>query len=196
MSTYPTTTGEELAVQDLKGTDVCDASGETIGTVEGAFVDAASGTSARYLAIRTGWFGTKRHIVPLDDVRLDRDANVVRLPYDRDRLKEGPTVDHDSTDLSTRDEEDIYRYYGRPGYWEAVNAKQTTPSPTPEIAQADVAAAMAASERGTTSRGGSTDPDARRDVRDPSDPGRHGGMVAAGGEPTRDDRRVRWYDQP
>jgi hypothetical protein len=121
--------------------DVCDRSGDKIGTVDGVYIEGDAG-NARYLAVKTGWFGGKRHIVPLEDVELSGERDAVVLPYDRDRLESAPTYD-DVNALTDEDESSIYGYYGRPGYWEAVRAKQTTPAPTPEIAQADVADAMA-----------------------------------------------------
>jgi hypothetical protein len=38
--------------------------------VSGTYTDAG-GTYARYLAVTTGWFGTKEHVVPVDDVRVE-----------------------------------------------------------------------------------------------------------------------------
>lgn len=151
-------TNSSIRAENLTGLDVWDSSGEKVGVVEGAYVDT-DGSETRYVAIRTGWFGMRRHVVPMEDLAVDYDLNALRLPYDRDQLSSGPTVDENGDDLSHDDERNIYQHYGRTGYWEAVEAKQTTPSATPEIAQADVAAAMAES---TASRSSVADPDERR----------------------------------
>lgn len=142
MATNPTSNWAQSEPRDrLSGAKVCDRDGNEIGTVEGVFVDGEMG-SARYLSVSTGWFGTKEHVVPLDDVEYSDDDGTVILPYGRDQLQSAPTYD-DPGDLTDDDEHAIYTHYGRDGYWEAVRAKQTTPAPTPEIAQAGVADAMA-----------------------------------------------------
>jgi sporulation protein YlmC with PRC-barrel domain len=122
----------------LEGVEVRDATGDKIGTVEDSYTDTR-GTHLRYLAVKTGWFGTKRHMIPIDDVRLEGDYLVV--PYDKDHLREGPAFDRDE-DFTRRHEERVYGHYGRTGYWDAVRARQTTPAPTPEIAEAEVADAI------------------------------------------------------
>lgn len=145
MAMYPTTEWAKSEHREwLNGATVCDRDGNKIGTVKGVFVEGNAGT-ARYLSIATGWFGTKEHVVPLDDVEYAEDDEKVILPYGRDQLESAPTYD-DVTDLTDADEQSIYSYYGREGYWESVRAKQTTPAPTPEIAEADVAAAMSRGE--------------------------------------------------
>lgn len=125
-------------LDQLEGMEVRDASGDKVGTVEDSYTDN-SGSYARYIAVKTGWFGTKRHMIPVDDVRTegDGDDRYLVLPYDKDQLREGPA--HDRDEPFTRGHEDAtYGHYGRAGYWDAVRARQTTPAPTPEIAEAEV----------------------------------------------------------
>jgi PRC-barrel domain len=121
----------------LEGMKVKDVNGDKIGTVDDSYTGPQG--YLRYLAVKTGWFGTKRHMIPIDDVHLEGDHLVV--PYDKDDLREGPTFDRDE-DFTRRHEERVYGYYGRTGYWDAVRARQTTPAPTPEIAEAEVADAI------------------------------------------------------
>lgn len=45
-------------------------------------------------------------------------------------------------DLTRGTEAGIYGHYGRAGYWDAVRARQTPPAPTPQIAEAEVQAAL------------------------------------------------------
>jgi hypothetical protein len=127
----------------LGGMEVRDTSGESIGRVSDAYTDS-SGRYARYLAVSTGWFGTKRHVVPVDDVRLEGDGTdaYLVLPYGTDQLRDAPAYEPEG-DLTHEREATIYGHYGRTGYWEAVRARQTTPAPTPEIAEAEVADAIA-----------------------------------------------------
>jgi hypothetical protein len=122
----------------LEGTEVRDSSGDKIGTVEDSYTDEG-GTYLRYLAVKTGWLGTKRHMIPIDDVRMEGDYLVV--PYRAEELREGPAFERDEAFTRTH-EERTYGHYGRTGYWDAVRARQTAPAPTPEIAEAEVADAI------------------------------------------------------
>ena len=130
------------SVDTLLGLDVCDVAGEKVGTVADAYTDTEAG-SLRYLAVATGWLGVKRHLIPIDDVRLEDDGTdrFLVLPYESDMLREGPAFDEEA-DVSRAEEDRIYGHYGRDGYWDAVRARQTPPAPTPEIAGAEVEAAL------------------------------------------------------
>ncbi|MGE0026727.1 MAG: PRC-barrel domain-containing protein [Thermoleophilia bacterium] len=123
--------------EDLEGMQVRDANGDKVGKVDDIYADEQGGY-ARYLAVKTGWFGSKRHMIPVDDVRLegDGDDHWLVVPYDKDHLREGPTFDRDD-DFTREHETSTYGHYGRTGYWDAIRARQTTPAPTPEIAEAE-----------------------------------------------------------
>jgi hypothetical protein len=122
----------------LEGMEVRDPSGDKIGKVDDSYTDSG-GTYLRYVAVKTGLFGTKRHMIPVDDIRFEEDHLVV--PYDKDHLREGPTFERDE-DFTRAHESRVYGHYGRTGYWDAVRARQTAPAPTPEIAEAEVADAI------------------------------------------------------
>jgi sporulation protein YlmC with PRC-barrel domain len=128
----------------LEGMKVCDVNGDKIGKVEDVYSDP-DGTSARYLAVQTGWLGTKRHMIPVDDVRLQvgdgSDDPYLAVPYSKDIIEEGPAYDRDE-DFTRTHEEQAYGHYGRRGYWDIIEARQTEPAPTPEIAEAEVTAAI------------------------------------------------------
>ncbi len=133
---YPETTAlPELT--DISGMEVRDIDGEKIGTVDDAYTDAAGGW-VRYLSVSTGWFGTKRHLIPVDEVRLERstDEPYLVVPYDKDLLKEGPAFGRDE-DVTYAHEDRVYGHYGRTGYWDPVRARQEAPAATPEIARAE-----------------------------------------------------------
>jgi PRC-barrel domain len=129
-------------MDQLDGMDVRDVSGDKIGTVDASYTDE-TGTYARYIAVTTGWFGRKRHLIPIDDVRLesDGDDSYLVLPYDKEQLKSAPSHERDE-DVTRAHEGEVYGHYGRTAYWDAVRARQTTPAPTPEIAEAEVEAAI------------------------------------------------------
>lgn len=120
-------------MDELDGMTVRDVSGEKVGKVDDSYTDD-TGSYARYIAVTTGWFGTKRHLIPIDDIRIEQDGDDRHLvvPYDKDRLKAAPSHDRDER-VTRRHEEDVYGHYGRTGYWDAVRARQTPPAPTPEV---------------------------------------------------------------
>jgi sporulation protein YlmC with PRC-barrel domain len=125
-------------LEDLNGMEVRDRNGDKIGKVDDTYTDEQGGF-VRYLAVKTGWFGTKRHMIPVDDISMESygDDRYLTVPYDKDHLRDGPTFERD--EAFTRDHESAtYSHYGRTGYWDAIRARQTVPAPTPEIAKAEV----------------------------------------------------------
>ncbi len=129
-------------LDELEGMEVRDPSGDKIGKVDDAYTDTDS-TYVRYLAVKTGMLGTKRHMIPIDDIVIASDGDDVYLtvPYSKDQLEDAPTHERDE-DFTHAHEKATYDHYGRSGYWDAVRARQTTPAPTPEIAEAEVQAAI------------------------------------------------------
>ncbi len=124
----------------LRGAFVHCADGERIGVVEDVYVDDEGG-HARYLGIATDWFGGRLTVVPVEDVRV-ADPDHIVLPYRAEDLRAAPSYAvHD--DLTISREAEIYGHYGRTPYWEVVRKRQSTPAPTPEIAQAEAADARA-----------------------------------------------------
>jgi sporulation protein YlmC with PRC-barrel domain len=134
---YPESTNVPT-MDRLEGMEVRDSSGDKVGTVDDSYTDEG-GAYLRYIAVSTGWLGTKRHMIPIDDIRVEEDYLVV--PYRKEELREGPAFERDD-DFTRAHEERTYGHYGRTGYWDAVRARQTTPAPTPEIAEAEVADAI------------------------------------------------------
>jgi PRC-barrel domain len=112
--------------------EVRDLAGARIGTVEDAYVDA-QGSYVRYVAITTGWFGTKRHMIPIDDVHMRRDGgeSYLVVPYGKDLLRTGPVYERDE-DFTRAQEERVYGHYGRAGYWDAVRAHRPMLAPGPD----------------------------------------------------------------
>jgi sporulation protein YlmC with PRC-barrel domain len=131
---YPATTAIP-PLEDLGGMEVRDVNGEKVGKVEDAYVDADT-SYVRYLAVSTGWFGTKRHMVPVDDVRMERGEgdDYLVVPYDKDHMRDAPSFERDEA-FSREQEYRTYGHYGRTGYWDALRARQSTPAATPEIAE-------------------------------------------------------------
>jgi uncharacterized protein (TIGR02271 family) len=93
-------------LSEARGAPVYDAEGEKIGEVEEIFFDTDSG-QPEWVGIGTGFFGTKRVLVPLESGHLDRDG--LRVPYHKDFVKDSPDVDSD--EISEQNEQELYAYY-------------------------------------------------------------------------------------
>jgi hypothetical protein len=130
------------ATDELVGRPVYDADDQKIGDVEGLYVDNHEG-AARYLAVQSGWFGPNRHVIPIDEATArgsDPDKEIL-VPYTRDELSGAPTFE-DGHELTLRDERRLQEYYGVESYQEVLDARQTSPAPTPEVAEAELEAAI------------------------------------------------------
>ena len=130
------------ATGDLVGRPVYDENDEKIGTIAGLYLDPADG-EAKYLGVETGWFGTRRHVIPLDGVTArgsDPDKDIL-LPYSREKVSLAPTFAEDD-DLTLRDESDVQEHFGLESYQDILDARQTSPAPTPEIAEAEMQSAL------------------------------------------------------
>jgi uncharacterized protein (TIGR02271 family) len=104
---HETVTVERL--QALRGAPVYDAAGDKIGSVEQLYVDQQTG-EPEWLGIGTGFFGTKRVLVPVAGADA-ADAGVT-VRYPKDQVKDSPDIDDDviTPDL----ERELYSYYGIP----------------------------------------------------------------------------------
>jgi hypothetical protein len=90
-----------------RGRTVVDRSDEKIGTLTDIYLDADE--RPHWGAVRTGLFGTRETLVPLDDARQDGD--LLRVPFEHDRVKDAPNLEPDAQ-LSNDEEEELYRHYG------------------------------------------------------------------------------------
>jgi uncharacterized protein (TIGR02271 family) len=75
--------------------------------VEELFYDEET-NRPEWIGIGSGFFGTKRVLVPVQSARVEDDA--FRVPYEKDRVKGSPDVDSD--EISTQTERELYAYYG------------------------------------------------------------------------------------
>ena len=102
------TTNTTTHVNDLIGRKALDPTGDKIGTVETVYVDEVSGEPT-WLAIATGWFGTRVSLAPIAGSYLADDDVVVAYP--KDTVKEAPNVEVDRA-LERDEEYGLYAYYG------------------------------------------------------------------------------------
>lgn len=73
-------------VPHLRDRPVYGVDGSTLGTVDGVLVDDTG--AVRYLEVRSGWFGLRRHAIPLADVEV-RDETLI-APYTGTQLRDAP----------------------------------------------------------------------------------------------------------
>jgi sporulation protein YlmC with PRC-barrel domain len=138
------------SISRLRGMDVCDADGERIGTVRDAFLDPTA-ERLRYLAVSVGRLSRATHAVPIEDVTYVDDGaeEYAVVPYSAEHLRGAPGLEGDGAITPAR-ERAIEDHYARSAEWEAaresVRARQTTPAPTPQIAEAVISDAIAQGE--------------------------------------------------
>jgi Domain of unknown function (DUF2382)/PRC-barrel domain len=92
---------------DWRGRTVVDRAGEKIGTLENIYLDEDQ--RPRWGSIRTGLFGRRETLAPLDEARQEDDH--LRLPFDGDQVQQAPNLDPD-VQLAEDEEEQLYRHYG------------------------------------------------------------------------------------
>jgi uncharacterized protein (TIGR02271 family) len=95
---------------ELRGSPVYDSAGEKIGKVEEIFYDMES-HQPEWIGLGTGFFGTKRVLVPVAGADARDDG--VYVPYPKDQVKDSPDIDAD--EISPDRERALYDYY-RLGY--------------------------------------------------------------------------------
>ena len=98
---------------ELRGTAVYSSEGEKIGRVEEIFMDEET-QRPEWIGIGTGFFGTKRVLVPVEGASLGSDQ--ITVPYTTAQVKDSPDIDSDEITQST--EAQLYSHYGL-GYSES-----------------------------------------------------------------------------
>jgi len=94
-------------LQEAHGLPVVAADGDKIGTVEEIFYDDET-RKPEWVGIGTGFFGTKRVLVPVERAEVAGDA--LRVPFAKDHVKDAPDIDGDQ--ISQETERELYAYYG------------------------------------------------------------------------------------
>jgi uncharacterized protein (TIGR02271 family) len=96
-------------IDTMIGQPVVGADGQKIGDVGQIYLDDATG-KPEWATVRTGLFGTKESFVPVAQAQMTNDG--LRVPYDKDAVKDAPRVDADQGHLSQQEEAELYRHYG------------------------------------------------------------------------------------
>lgn len=91
------------------GYTVVDRNDSKIGTLECLWSDH-SGEPA-FIGVRSGWIFGSNHVVPAQSVTVGQRSQRIRLPYEKDRVKDAPTLKADS-EMSPAKEAEVSKYYG------------------------------------------------------------------------------------
>lgn len=126
-------------IDAITAADVRSSDGEKVGSIGQVFLDAQTGRP-EWAAVRTGFFGTKEAFVPLRNAEWD--GRVVRVAYDKERVKNAPHIDPDNRGLDPDQQVELYSYYG---FTERTSQPASAPvgssgdrSTTPAASAADV----------------------------------------------------------
>jgi len=95
-------------LSEARGLPVYDSAGEKIGAVEEIFYDEQT-DRPEWVGIGTGFFGTKRVLVPVEGADL-RGGEGLYVPYTKDQVKDAPDIDAD--EVSQETESRLYSHYG------------------------------------------------------------------------------------
>jgi hypothetical protein len=94
---------------DWVGYQLKDPAGEKIGEVLEVYVDTATGEPA-WLAISTGWFGTRVSLVPVAHTSPQGDHELV-TKWSKEQVRQAPHVPADG-ELTDAEERALFAYYG------------------------------------------------------------------------------------
>ena len=94
------------------GGNVVDNDGDKIGSIGQIFLDDQSGRP-EWVTVKTGLFGGGESFVPLRSSEVVGDD--IRVPYDKDTVKDAPRISDSDGHLSEDEEATLYRHYGIDG---------------------------------------------------------------------------------
>ena len=94
------------------GGNVVDNDGNKIGNIGQVFLDDQTG-QPEWVTTKTGMFGGGESFVPLRHAELTGDD--LRVPYDKDKVKDAPRISDSEGHLSEEEEGTLYSYYGENG---------------------------------------------------------------------------------
>lgn len=100
--------GQDM-VNRLYDCQVVDPAGEKIGSVERVWLDGRTGDPL-WASVHTGLFGLKESFVPLQRAELANDQ--LRVPVDKDQVKESPKIEAANDHLSDDEQAALYQHYG------------------------------------------------------------------------------------
>jgi len=100
-------TMNKVRLDEMRGAPVYDIDGEKIGKVEEIYYDQQTRVP-EWIGIGTGFFGTKRVLVPVKGAAVQDDGLIVAYP--KDQVKDSPDIDEE--EISQQSEAELASYYG------------------------------------------------------------------------------------
>ena len=116
-------------ITSIIGSNAVDNDGDKLGKDGQVYLDDQTGRP-EWATVSTGLFGTSESFVPLTDASVS--GGVLRVPYEKAKVKDAPRMDADQGHLSPDEEAELYRYYGlgtgteTTGYTETAGDAETT----------------------------------------------------------------------
>jgi uncharacterized protein (TIGR02271 family) len=95
-------------VQRWQGRTMVDLAGDKLGTIDAIYLDDETG-QPEWATVTSGLFTATTAFVPLAQAQDTGDS--VQVPYDKDQVKNAPTMQADGS-LSQDEEAELYRHYG------------------------------------------------------------------------------------
>jgi len=93
---------------EWRGCEVVDQDGDKVGKLDEIYIDRET-QKPEWAVVNTGLFGRKSSFVPLKDAL--REGDMIRVPYQKEHIKEAPSVDPDG-EISPEEEQSVYAHYG------------------------------------------------------------------------------------
>ena len=102
---------DEAAARKLDGCKVVDESGESIGTVDGLWMDSTS-RRVEFVGVKSDSFSGKVHLVTAGDAQIIEEGYLVKLRYPAAVIAKAPSFSP-GADLAQLESEEINRQSGR-----------------------------------------------------------------------------------
>lgn len=99
---------EQAEMMEWRGCEVVDQDGDKVGKLDEIYLDRETG-KPEWAIVNTGLFGRRSSFVPLKEAL--REGDMIRVPYQKDQVKEAPNVDPDG-EISPDEEQQVYAHYG------------------------------------------------------------------------------------
>jgi sporulation protein YlmC with PRC-barrel domain len=91
----------ETDVRQWRGQNLVASDGDKIGKIEEIYLDAETDVP-EWALVTTGMFGTKQSFVPIQDASAGENGDGIRVPFDKQMVKDAPKVDRRPRSACTR----------------------------------------------------------------------------------------------
>jgi hypothetical protein len=95
---------------ELIGSEVLSVRGEKIGKIDHLYIHGDS-DEPNWASVKHGILGLHASLIPLQDAQEEEDDGL-RIVYEKDHVKDAPSVEPDGDRLSDEDADLLCRYYG------------------------------------------------------------------------------------